>query len=735
MQANQNTNPLSPLLERLYTEVHWIRRPGEPPSCIRRPLRAVDIKRHLNCVGPAVGAVPIAPGESTTRVALLDLDSHKGETGWAEMVDTALVIVDQLESASLRANAFRSSGGAGIHLVCLWERPQDARSVRALLTACLAGAGLTVGTAGVAAGQCEVFPKQSSVGLDALGSMFILPLAGESIPLDPLELEPLPKDDFSWRLSDDVPLLPPEPERESAPAPTIDLDLLRSAAAAIPNSGADELASYDAWFRLICAIHAGSGGSEEGLEIAHALSRRSAKYDERFLDERVWPYIKDREDGITAQTLLMEARRHGWAGDVLAEFEDLGPDTRIALPAGEPPALAFGTDDAGRAYATIENVHTALSRPDWCGIRVAHDVFQDELMWASRDADDWRLFTDTDYTRLRLMLEQRDFKPISGDMIRDVVRLLASENKFDSAQLWLRTQVPAWDGKPRIETFYPTYLRTVDTPYARAIGKYMWTAMAGRVLHPGCKADMVPIWVSKQGTRKTTSVEALVGCPEHFVELRFDAADDTFARMIRGRLVGEANELRGLHTKDLEGIKSLVTRTHEKWIPKYREFACSYPRRIIMIGTTNEEEFLADETGNRRWLPIRIGEADLAAIQRDRLQLWAEARDAFKSTGIGWQGVVELATEAHDTHRMRDSWEDYVLPYINGIDPDDPVGQKRRTTGVTTTSVLTEALAHDAPKIGRAQEMRVAKILKWAGLTNQRARKDGSQFRLWRDEG
>jgi hypothetical protein len=75
---------------------------------------------------------------------------------------------------------FRSSGGKGIHLYLLWDQPQDAYSVRVMLTELLAFFELKPGTGGVAKGQVEVYPKQDAVPADGFGSMFILPFAGKS---------------------------------------------------------------------------------------------------------------------------------------------------------------------------------------------------------------------------------------------------------------------------------------------------------------------------------------------------------------------------------------------------------------------------------------------------------------------------------------------------------------------------------------------------------------------------
>ena len=728
--------PIDPLVERLHRGYHWRRPTGKPPTRVAKPLTAEVLKKHLNG-GPAVGAVPIAPGEDTTRVLMIDLDSHGGETPWPAMLEVAGRLLQAGQGRGLYLVPFRSSGGRGLHLYALWEDPQDARSVRAAAEALLAECQLAPGTGGVAAGEAEVFPKQDRVPADGYGSMFILPLAGESEALDVLGLEPLEEALIDWPMS--APVVPvaapaPRPARAGGEAP---LEELVRAVDAIPNTGEASL-DYDTWFKAVCAIHAGTGGSPEGLELAHQLSAKSVKYDESFLDERVWPYIKDREDGITAQTLFAIARPYGFAEDVTHLFEDLGP-----LPADQPlakretapelPALAFDYNDKGFAVAKIANLMTALSCPEWTGVHIAYDQFKDEVLIAFDQEQNWRPFTDDDYTRLRLHFEQNGgFAAVPKELMRDCVLLVAQDNAIDTAILWLKERVPAWDGVPRIETFYPSYLKTVDTPYARAIGKYMWTALAGRVLVPGIKADMVPIWVGQQGTLKTTAVNALVPDDQFFTEIRFDAKDDDLARQLRGKLVAEIGELRGLHTRELEAIKSFVTRRVEEWVPKYKEFRTTFRRRVVLIGTTNDDEFLGDPTGNRRWLPIAVGQVDREAIERDRDQLWAEARDRFLSAGVGWQGVVELAGEAHDMYRQRDSWEEQVAAWLAESDPTSPRLAPRGEVGVSTRDILNGCLAMDVSKISKSDEMRVAKICKFVGLCKFRTVRDGLQVVVWK---
>lgn len=299
--------------------------------------------RHVNGSGEAYGAAQIAPGESTTRVACLDLDSHKGETSWYDMQAAALRVMARLEACGQRPIPFRSSGGAGLHIYLLWDEPQDAYSVRCLLRDALAACELRDGTKGVAAGQVEVFPKQNSVPSDGFGNMFVLPLAGKSVPLDSFELDDMPKEyaaEMDWPASAPVPHVAREeivmPGAVDVP---VELETLKSALDMIPNAGDDEL-DYEEWRNVVFAIHHAARGSDDGLALAHEFSARSSKYEPRFLDERVWPHIGktgvDERAPITGRTVLHLARAHGWQEPIEDDFEVAARVEAVA--AGTPRA-------------------------------------------------------------------------------------------------------------------------------------------------------------------------------------------------------------------------------------------------------------------------------------------------------------------------------------------------------------------------------------------------------------
>jgi hypothetical protein len=134
----------------------------------------------------------------------------------------------------------------------------------------------------------------------------------------------------------------------------------------------------------------------------------------------------------------------------------------------------------------------------------------------------------------------------------------------------------------------------------------------------------------KQGTGKSSLVEALSPFHEWFGQVDLTGKDDDVYRAIRGKVVIELPELRGLAGRDAQSTKALMTQQVDRHIPKYKEFEVATPRRAIFIGTDNRRRFLTDPSGNRRWAPIRVAMTsefiDHPKFTAERDQYWAEAK-------------------------------------------------------------------------------------------------------------
>lgn len=393
------------------------------------------------------------------------------------------------------------------------------------------------------------------------------------------------------------------------------------------------------------------------------------------------------------------------------------------------PRPSYSRDKNGNIEATIGNVLRALRQSQECNFTIGFDAFRDEIMLSRDEGENWETFVDHHYVEIREFLEERrDFKPVGREMIRDAVGRVAVEFSFDSAIQWLESL--AWDGVPRIDGFMSRYLGAADDDYTRAVSAYWWTAMAGRVLSPGCKADMVPILVGDQGFYKSTAAKLMVPHDRFYADVSFHEKEVDLARKMRGRLIAEIGELKGLNSRELESIKAFITRTHEDWTPKFKEFNTTFPRRLIFVGTTNKEEFLADETGNRRWLPVKVGRASIDDLVRDRLQLWAEAAVRFSTKGVEWQEAERLGKENHDDFMIQDSWEFAVKKYMSTADMD---GNLPTTKGYFhIPEVLQFGIGMNLSQINRRESLRMGAVLRKLGYVNKTIRIVGIvPFKAW----
>jgi len=411
-------------------------------------------------------------------------------------------------------------------------------------------------------------------------------------------------------------------------------------------------------------------------------------------------------------------------------FDDIAEPSPRDLEIAEDPAPwpRLTRDAQGKIEASARNMVAVTERADICGMMIAYDGFLDAIIWSKPPAQGekprWQEFKDEHYIDLRIELEKRGFKAFGKEMLRDVVARVARYRRVDIATEWLSRL--KWDGVPRVDQFMHRYLGCEDNAYNAAVGAYAWTAHAGRVLQPGCQADMAIVLIGQQGARKTSAIKALVPDKAMYTTINMQDRDDNLSRQLRGKLVGELEELRGLNSREAEEIKAWVTKTHEEWVPKFKEFGTQFPRRLLFWGSGNAEGFLGDPTGERRYLPTYVGEAiDVEGIQRDREQLWAEGAERFAAGGIEWAMAEMLAKAEHHKFKVSDAWDGPVAHWLVTERLD---GTKPEDAPFAIHEALTEAVNIPIQNHDRGKEMRMSAILKSYGF----ARKQVGTDRAWR---
>lgn len=311
--------------------------------------------------------------------------------------------------------------------------------------------------------------------------------------------------------------------------------------------------------------------------------------------------------------------------------------------------------------------------------------------------------TDNSFTELRLRAIMCGIcDKLSADITRTAVEYVAWQGRIDSAQEWLTAQT--WDGVPRVRDFWATVMRQKQSDYYAAASEYIWTALAGRVIEPGVQVDIVPVLSGKQGQRKSTLIALITPSAAEYVSVSLSDRDSDLSRSLRGKLVADWAELRGIRTREADAIKGWVTQTKDEWVPKFKEFSTTLARRFVIIGSTNNTRYLTDPTGHRRWLPLQVPAniiMDTAYMIRWREQLWAEAAVLFNKRGVIWQDAELLARTHHRRAIVKDAWQTPVRRWL-AEEPRDVI---------TITEALALGIGIPLASMSPQQQSRMAIVL------------------------
>jgi predicted P-loop ATPase len=247
-----------------------------------------------------------------------------------------------------------------------------------------------------------------------------------------------------------------------------------------------------------------------------------------------------------------------------------------------------------------------------------------------------------------------------------------------------------------------------------------------RIYRPGAKADHAVILEGEQGLGKSTALKTLAS-EAWFTDELGDIGGKDASMQLQGRLIVELAELDALSRAEVSRVKAFLSRSSDKFRPPWGRRVIDVPRQNVFAGTTNKDKYLQDETGARRFWPVRCTRIDLAGIERDRDQLWAEAVAAYHDGKAWWPSDTESQSEfreQQEERRQPDPWEEPIRIWLE---------QPARMGEITTAAILSECLGKRTAEWTRADEMRVAACMKVIGW-KQDPRWDGTmkkKIRVW----
>ena len=315
----------------------------------------------------------------------------------------------------------------------------------------------------------------------------------------------------------------------------------------------------------------------------------------------------------------------------------------------------------GQIEETIDNIlKIILNDPSLAGA-IKYDEFRAralvvaDLPWQKVLERATEVWTDADDAGLTRHLEAV-YGLYHPKKTRDAFDLALLRLAFHPVRDYLRGL--EWDGQRRLESLFIDYLGAEDSIYTREVTRKALLGAVARVMEPGCKHDHMLVLVGPQGCRKSTTLMKLG--KSWFSDSLYTVAGKEAYELIQGTWIIELGEMAATRKAELEQIKQFISKQVDTYRAAYAKRTVDYPRQCAFFGTTNDDEFLRDPTGARRFWPVVV--TDKGRYLGQKLtefiidQVWAEAFTYYRK-GEKWHLSDEterLAAKEQAKHTEQD---------------------------------------------------------------------------------
>lgn len=314
------------------------------------------------------------------------------------------------------------------------------------------------------------------------------------------------------------------------------------------------------------------------------------------------------------------------------------------------------------------------------------------------------------------------FEP-STDMCFKAHALVARKHGFHPVRHYLERLT--WDQVPRLDTWLKTaFGASGPREYLNAVSRKVLVAAVARVFEPGCKFDYVMVLEGFQGKGKSTALRILASTP-WFTDGLGDIYQKDVVDQMTGKWLIELGELASIRKAEIEGVKAFMSRQVDRVRPPYGRRSEDFERQSIFIGSTNNSEYFTDETGNRRFWPVKIEQANFSWLKANRDQLWAEAVTRYElGENIYLSPELEAVANREQDKRFEvDDWEAEVKRIVSKSDETD----RLTSTDIWRAIHVNDGGGHP-PK---TDTMRIGKIMRRIGYVRETQRIEGIPTKCW----
>lgn len=334
--------------------------------------------------------------------------------------------------------------------------------------------------------------------------------------------------------------------------------------------------------------------------------------------------------------------------------------------------------------------------------------------------------TDEDLIYFKYYLAKNfKFEPPTSLLLEGIVQL-AKNNAYHPVRDYLNSL--KWDNTKRLDDWLFYAAGVAKDAYTVSVARKILVAAVRRVFFPGCEFHSMLILEGGQGIGKSTLVKTLAG--PFYANLSFGNIDKDTVDAMQGRWIIEVDELVGFNRQDLEKMKSFITTPTDRARLSYQRMTKPFPRQCVFFGTTNpigDNTYFRDESGNRRFWPVKCGQMNLAWMRENRDQLFAEAVEVYKggeNIYLDTTEAQELARMAQDERLAVDPWTEVIASKLN-----EP--QAGLFVQYASVVEIAKMVGVEPDRLGRMEAIRLGIIMRKLGYLSKRIIKDGVKLTVY----
>ena len=361
-----------------------------------------------------------------------------------------------------------------------------------------------------------------------------------------------------------------------------------------------------------------------------------------------------------------------------------------------------------------------------------------------------------DPTSMYLDIGERENQVFQKTIVFDMANKIGYENRYHPVKSYLEYCAATAEPCDYFDRLASELLGVSNDPIqnpimpcgnrlADVILKRFFIGAISRVLHPGSRFDWMPILIGNQNCGKTTFFQFMTPEKEKGVypwvttmPQSIEYLKDKPHALHSGFIVVMDEFERYTKRKYSEELKNLVSVGVDRSARKY-ENEKEYKRAFVLAGATNNADFLADPTGNRRFLPIlvkgvvpspqdpKIKIIDLDRLKRDRNSIWSAAYKCYERQSENVFNSYELS---------------HISEFTNSFTRDNPIDAMVKDKITTRNSGYHKGMPYytladlfewmDIPASQhRSMTLEITDCLKREKLKNKTIRENGKTKRVW----